>query len=521
MPPVFDAYVMVDWSAASAPVQGADSVWLACVERRDGTLVQTLLANPATRRQAVTDLADLFSDLIARDCVTLAGFDFGFGFPAGTAQRISPDRPDWQGVWREIALRIRDSDDNVNNRFEVAAALNARISGRQFPFWGCPKSAAGPMLSPTKPDGFDNGLAEYRLADRVTTGPHSLWQLAYAGNVGGQTLLGIAHLQALRRHPWLAEAVRIWPFETGLRPLLRPGGGDWRLLFAEIYPSILPAAPADGEVRDEAQVRTMVRHLARLDGAGRLGALFGGPHDLTSEERRRIETEEAWILGIETARRTRRPQATTPRYAYVREPAEIYRLSFAAIRAEADLGRLPAELEPVAVRLIHAAGDTGIADSIAASEDLAPAASRALAAGSPILVDVEMVAAGIIRSRLPAGNAVVCTLGDPALPELARRYATTRSAAAVELWRALMPGAVVAIGNAPTALFRVLELIDGGVRPPAAILAFPVGFVGAAESKEALIRHPSRVPYLTVRGRRGGSAFAAAAVNALAGGEPG
>ncbi|MFO1113920.1 MAG: precorrin-8X methylmutase [Rhodospirillales bacterium] len=204
-------------------------------------------------------------------------------------------------------------------------------------------------------------------------------------------------------------------------------------------------------------------------------------------------------------------------YDYVRDPDEIYRRSFAAIRAEADLSEVPAELEPLAVRMIHAAGDTGIAGDLAFSPDAATAGRQALAAGAPILVDAEMVASGIIRARLPKDNAVLCTLREPGIAEAARHAGTTRSAAAVERWRDRLEGAVVAIGNAPTALFRLLELLDEGAPKPALILGFPVGFVGAAESKEALIAHAGGVPFVTLRGRRGGSAFAAAAVNALAG----
>jgi precorrin-8X/cobalt-precorrin-8 methylmutase len=210
---------------------------------------------------------------------------------------------------------------------------------------------------------------------------------------------------------------------------------------------------------------------------------------------------------------------TTQLYDYIRNPEEIYRRSFAAIRAEVDLSQLPPDLEAVAVRLIHACGMPDIVQDLAFSSAAATRGRRALASGTPILVDTEMVAHGIIRSRLPLANRVLCTLGGDAVRERARAGATTRSAAAVELWLPYLEGAVVAIGNAPTALFRLLELFDEGAPRPAVVLAFPVGFVGAAESKDALANHPAKVPFVTVRGRRGGSAMAAAAVNALAGPE--
>jgi precorrin isomerase len=200
---------------------------------------------------------------------------------------------------------------------------------------------------------------------------------------------------------------------------------------------------------------------------------------------------------------------------YLRDPDEIYRRSFAAIRAEADLSGLPDGLGEVAVRLIHACGMTDLAADLAWGADPAEAGRQALARGAPVLTDAGMVAAGVSVRRLPAENAVFCLLNDPRVPELARRNATTRSAAAVELSLPHLNGAVVAIGNAPTALYRLLEALAAGAPRPAAILAFPVGFVGAAESKEALIAAPAEVPYLTLRGRRGGSALAAAAVNAL------
>jgi precorrin-8X/cobalt-precorrin-8 methylmutase len=200
---------------------------------------------------------------------------------------------------------------------------------------------------------------------------------------------------------------------------------------------------------------------------------------------------------------------------YIRDGGEIYRRSFAIIRAEADLARFKGLAETVAVRLIHACGMVEVARDIAMSDGFAETARAALVAGAPVLVDANMVAHGITRSRLPADNDVICTLTDPSVPALANRLATTRTAAALELWRDRLGGAVVAIGNAPTALFRLLELIDDGAPRPAAVIGLPVGFVGAAESKVALAAD-GRLPYIIVSGRKGGSAMAAAVVNALA-----
>jgi precorrin-8X/cobalt-precorrin-8 methylmutase len=203
------------------------------------------------------------------------------------------------------------------------------------------------------------------------------------------------------------------------------------------------------------------------------------------------------------------------RYDYLRDPGAIYERSFALIEAEADLARFPTEMRRLAIRLAHAAGDTTILRDLAWSEDAVAAGKQALAGGAPILVDSKMVAAGIIAGRLPAQNDIVCTLGDPRTAELARSLETTQSAAAIELWRPHLAGAVVAIGNAPTALFHLLEMIAGGAPRPALVLGFPVGFVGAAEAKAALCEFGG-VDLITLGGRRGGSALAAAAINALA-----
>lgn len=201
---------------------------------------------------------------------------------------------------------------------------------------------------------------------------------------------------------------------------------------------------------------------------------------------------------------------------YLRDAAEIYRQSFATIRAEADLARFPDDVARVVVRLIHTCGQVDVTDHVAFTGDVVTRAHAALAGGAPILCDSSMVAAGITKDRLPAANQVVSLVADPRAADLAARSGTTRSAAAVELWAPQLGGAVLAIGNAPTALFRLLELLDEGADPPAAVLGGPVGFVGSAQSKQELIDRPRGMSYLVVTGRRGGSAMAAAAVNAIA-----
>lgn len=209
----------------------------------------------------------------------------------------------------------------------------------------------------------------------------------------------------------------------------------------------------------------------------------------------------------------------TQRYDYVTDGQEIYRRSFATIRDEADLSALPTSLHGAAVRIIHAAGDVAIVHEVAAHPGVADAAHAALAAGAPVITDSHMLASGVTRRRLPADNDVLCTLREASVPDLAREWGTTRAAAAVSLWADRLEGAVVAIGNAPTSLFHLLEMLHDGAPRPAAIVGMPVGFVGSAESKTALAEHQlpgGPVPWLVVHGRRGGSAMAAAALNALA-----
>jgi precorrin-8X/cobalt-precorrin-8 methylmutase len=201
-------------------------------------------------------------------------------------------------------------------------------------------------------------------------------------------------------------------------------------------------------------------------------------------------------------------------YEYEHDGAEIYRQSFATIRAEADLSRLPADVAQVTVRMIHACGQVDLTDDVAFSPAVVERAREALDGGAPVLCDAQMVASGVTRTRLPKDNDVVCTLNDPRTPALAAELGTTRTAAALELWGDRLDGAVVAIGNAPTALFHLLEMVAAGAPRPAAVVGIPVGFIGAAESKDALAA--SDLEFLVVRGRRGGSAITAAAVNAIA-----
>ena len=586
MPALFDTYVIVDWSAASQPKTGRDSIWI-CRLGRDRESV----SNPPTRHAATGMLADMLAGASERGERVLLGFDFPFGYPAGFAARLGLAGTPWRALWDEIAGLLHDNENNRNDRFEVGAKLNERVSGRGFPFWGCPPKQVGEFLGPRHHRGHtgDEPLKERRLIDLWMVGAQPCWKLAYTGSVGSQSLTGIPVVRSLRSDPRWENRARIWPFETGLAL-----PADAQIVFAEVWPSWWPdwrKAQEPGEVNDKAQVRHVARVFAARDRIGELAAWFAGAANLTTAERRVIEREEAWTLGVTAPRRpprSRAPQSSSsfprkresrdkrgganpwtrasagvtpgeggpptqyplpvspPRrphpnppplagegrvgaragarenfaYKYLRDPAAIYRRSFALIRAEADLARLPRALRPLALRLAHAAGDVAILDDLAWSAGAVDAGRRALAGGAAVLVDSEMVAAGIIRDRLPAKNPVICTLREPSVAASATRLHTTRSAAAVELWRDRLAGSVVAIGNAPTALFHLLEMLKAGIDEPALILGFPVGFVGAAEAKEALAGFGRRLGFVTLKGRRGGSALAAAAVNALCGGPP-
>jgi precorrin-8X/cobalt-precorrin-8 methylmutase len=293
--PEFDAYLMVDWSASSRPVIGENSIWYCLVARKGNNLSVAALENPATRRRAVAEINDILRGLALREQTVLVGFDFPYGYPAGTAAALGlKDTPAWLGVWREIAGRIIDRDDNSNNRFEVAADLNHRISGGCYPFWGCPEGRESATMSCTK--GRPGLLAEKRLTDIGNMQP--IWKLYGNGCVGSQALLGIPHLTALHNDAVLSPISRVWPFETGLGTLAGRPQRDYLIVHAEIYPSLLRIQPAAGEVKDAVQVRTMATHFAALDDAGKLAMLFAGPEHLSPEERETIEREEGWTLGV-------------------------------------------------------------------------------------------------------------------------------------------------------------------------------------------------------------------------------
>src|SRR5438477_6367239 len=345
---MFDSFVIVDWSAASQPKTGRDSIWICAVDR-DG--VERLVENPQTRHSAKNLLGELLSDAIARGERILLGFDFPFGYPAGFAARLGLNAaPPWRAVWDEIAYCLKDAENNKNDRFTVAAEFNRRVSNGSFPFWGCPVRFKHEFLGPKHHNGHAaDGLAEKRLIDCWMVGAQPCWKLAYTGSVGSQSLTGIPVVRELRDDPGWAGRARVWPFETGLSP-----PDEAQIVFAEVWPSWWRhnIRPDYGPPNDRAQVRTVAEIFAAANTSGELAGWFAGDPSLTTEQRRQVETEEAWTLGVTTPRRPVRigPRPSRPLLAgetpavqvlptYLRDPAAIYRRSFALIRQEADLSR--------------------------------------------------------------------------------------------------------------------------------------------------------------------------------------
>lgn len=288
---LFDRYLMVDWSGASVPRLGRDSIWTCLIEPRR----RPKLENHPTRAAASATIRTLMLDSLRAGRRLIAGFDFSFAYPAGLAKRLGLRGQPWRAIWQLLAREIVDDDANANNRFAVAADLNRRLGGEAFPFWGCPARHACATLAMRgrRPHGPDD-LAERRIAETVLTRVQPSWKLHYTGSVGGQTLVGIPRLEALRRDQVLAPVTRVWPFETGFEPLTRAHLSSVAVLITEIYPSLIPL-PDGAAVKDARQVEAMARFLMQRDVGGTLGALFAMPVD--SARRRVIEREEGWIFG--------------------------------------------------------------------------------------------------------------------------------------------------------------------------------------------------------------------------------
>jgi len=490
---LFDRYIAVDWSAANERRTGKDSIWVA--ER--GPEGARLSLNPPTRAEATALLIERLKAARAAGERVMVGFDFVFGYPRGAARAIA-GKAGWRAMWEAIGEAVIDSDENKSNRFEVASTFNRTLELAHF--WGHPPHHRYTDLTPTRPLHDYIHISEHRLAETYGRGPQPVWKLSGVGSVGSQTLLGIPRLREIKAA--FAEA-RIWPFETAFESELGP------IALVEIYPSMFTVSGSI-DPKDREQVEVSVARFAELDAAGLLGEFLSAPGVLLANQKRDMIDEEGWIAGVGHEHLLRIPLGD-----YLRDPDAIYAQSFAIIEREAELSRFVGPVRDVVVRMIHACGMVDISGDIRVGGDPVSAARAALANRAAVLCDAEAVRSAIIARNLN-GNDLVVTLNDATVPGLAAQRATTRSAAAIELWRDRLAGAIVVIGNAPTALFHLLELLDAGAPKPAAIIAAPVGFVGAAESKVALTQSKHGIPYITLLGRRGGSAIAAAALNAIA-----
>lgn len=289
---LFQAYVMVDWSAAAKPATGPDSIWIGVLKRNVRFQMAFESHNPPTRAEAEKLLNAILDDLGRKGERALLGFDFPLGFPRGTAAALKLDGEPWRALMNFVAKEVKDKPDNANNRFQVGAKMNRLMTGEAFPFWGAPARDEQTMLSSKRPREHREGdLPEFRYADQALKGGASIWKLYYQGSVGGQTLTGLPVVSRLREK----REARIWPFETGWRPLQPSDIADVEVVIAEIYPTMFAAKPQEGEIKDQAQVRGACERFNALDEKGQLAAMFGPSKD--DPRREVIEREEGWVLG--------------------------------------------------------------------------------------------------------------------------------------------------------------------------------------------------------------------------------
>ncbi|MES1202140.1 MAG: cobalamin biosynthesis protein CbiG [Pseudomonadota bacterium] len=294
MPRLFQAYVMVDWSAAAKPATGADSIWIGVLKRNVRFQLAFDSHNPSTRAEADTLINSVLDDLKRKSERVLLGFDFPFGFPHGTAAALKLDGPPWRAMLDFVNREMKDKPTNANNRFQVGAKMNRLMTGEAFPFWGAPARDEQTMLSAKRPREHREGdLPEFRYADQAAKGASSIWKLYYQGSVGGQALTGMPIIRRLKEAR--GAGLHVWPFETGWRPLQQVDIENIDVVAAEIYPSLLQSKPKPGEIKDEAQIRALAEHFAALDEKSQLAPLFGPTKD--DPRRAVVENEEGWILG--------------------------------------------------------------------------------------------------------------------------------------------------------------------------------------------------------------------------------
>ncbi|WP_395647962.1 cobalamin biosynthesis protein CbiG [Terricaulis sp.] len=291
---LFQAYVMVDWSAATKPATGPDSIWIGVLKRNVRFQLAFESHNPPTRVDAEKTLEAVLGDLRRKSERVLVGFDFPLAFPRGTAAALKLGGPPWRALMDFVAAEVKDKPNNANNRFQVGAKMNRLMTGEAFPFWGAPARDEQTMLSAKRTrEHTERDLPEFRLAEAAIKGPSSIWKLYYQGSVGGQALTGLPVIKRLKDAR--GERARIWPFETGWKPLAASELDGVDAVFAEIYPSMFGAKAGPGVVKDEAQVRAACERFAALDEKSQLGPLFGPAKD--DPRRDVVEREEGWILG--------------------------------------------------------------------------------------------------------------------------------------------------------------------------------------------------------------------------------
>ena len=299
---LFDAYVIADWTAAEGKKLGENSVWIGVAKRDVRFRLYTETHNVATRAEGEALLTSILADHRKRGDRVLVGFDFSLGYPVGTAARLGlTGQPIWSAMWKFVASNIVDKADNTNNRYQVAAKMNRLMTDQAWPFWGAPAKQAQRWLTTTKPPaGSGADIPEYRATELAIKGgrlqPKSNWQMHGAGAVGGQTLVGIPMVRRLLEG--LGPAGAVWPFGTGWRVLEAADVEPLSVLVAEVWPSMWPTTPTEGEFKDQAQVRTTALAFAELDDKGDLAKAFGAPKTATPELVEQVEMEEGWILGV-------------------------------------------------------------------------------------------------------------------------------------------------------------------------------------------------------------------------------
>jgi len=298
---LFDSYVMVDWSAASKPATGADSIWIGALTPVSRLKLAFRASNPATRAKALAELEELLGRCMKRGDRVLLGVDFPIGFPRGTAEALKLKGEPWKAIREFLLKEMKDKPDNSNNRFALAARMNRLISNGPFPFWGCSKKDELTTLSIKKSrEHGPNDVPEFRIVEDAAVEtkkarPQPVWKIAYAGAIGGQTLTGIPAIERLREK---FPGLKVWPFEIPLAKLDDASLEGARIVVAEVLPSLHAPRLEATEIRDEAQVRSACEALAERDASGKLGAMFGGEQKLGETQKASVTAEEGWILGI-------------------------------------------------------------------------------------------------------------------------------------------------------------------------------------------------------------------------------